>query len=145
EEAIARRCALYMRCGEPASRPEMLHDQDFTIISKYQAEYRGVVQYYLLAGNVYRLGRLRWVMETSLLKTLAGKHQATVSATARKHKAVMDTPEGPRVCFRIIVERGGDKKPLVAWFGGIPLKRQKEAKPVDRAPILATTGNELIQ
>ncbi|MDJ0347549.1 reverse transcriptase domain-containing protein [Streptomyces sp. H10-C2] len=145
EEAITRRCALYMRCGEPASRPEMLHDQDFTIVSKYQAEYRGVVQYYLLAANVYRLGRLRWVMETSLLKTLTEKHQATVSATARKYKAVMETPEGPRVCFRVVVERGEDKKPLVAWFGGIPLKRQKEAKPVDRAPLLAATGNELIQ
>jgi group II intron reverse transcriptase/maturase len=144
EEAITRRCSLYMRCGEPASRPEMLQDQDFTIISKYQAEYRGVVQYYLLAANVYRLGRLHWVMETSLLKTLAGKHQATVSATARKYKAVMETPEGPRVCFRVVVERGEDKKPLIAWFGGIPLKRQKEAKPIDRAPILATTGNELI-
>ncbi|MGP2441305.1 reverse transcriptase domain-containing protein [Streptomyces sp. JW3] len=144
EEAITRRCSLYMRCGEPASRPEMLQDQDFTIISKYQAEYRGVVQYYLLAANVYRLGRLRWVMETSLLKTLAGKHQATVSATARKYKAVLETPEGPRVCFRVVIERGEDKKPLIAWFGGIPLKRQKEAKPIDRAPILATTGNELI-
>jgi group II intron reverse transcriptase/maturase len=144
EEAIKRRCSLYMRCGEPASRPEMLQDQDFTIISKYQAEYRGVVQYYLLAANVYRLGRLRWVMETSLLKTLAGKHQVTVSATARKYKAVMETPEGPRVCFRVVVERGEDKKPLIAWFGGIPLKRQREAKPIDRAPILATTGNELI-
>ena len=144
EEAIKRRCSLYMRCGEPASRPEMLQDQDFTIISKYQAEYRGVVQYYLLAANVYRLGRLRWVMETSLLKTLAGKHQATVSATARKYKTVTETPEGPRVCFRVVIERGEDKKPLIAWFGGIPLKRQKEAKPIDRAPILATTGNELI-
>jgi group II intron reverse transcriptase/maturase len=145
EEAITRRCSLYMRCGEPASRPEMLQDQDFTIISKYQAEYRGVVQYYLLASNVYRLGRLRWVMETSLLKTLAGKRQATVSATARKYKAVMETSEGPRVCFRVVIERGEDKKPLIAWFGGIPLKRQREAKPIDRAPILATTGNELIQ
>ncbi len=85
EEAITRRSALYMRRGEPAHRPQMLNDQDFTIISKYQAEYRGVVQYYLLASNVYRLGRLRWVMETSLLKTLASKHRATVSATARKY------------------------------------------------------------
>ncbi|WP_079148684.1 reverse transcriptase/maturase family protein [Streptomyces agglomeratus] len=145
EEAITRRCALYMRRGEPAHRPQMLNDQDFTIISKYQAEYRGVVQYYLLASNVYRLGRLRWVIETSMLKTLASKHRATVSATARKYKAVMQTDEGPRVCFRTVVERGEGKEPLVAWFGGIPLKRKVEAKPIDRAPVLATTqGNELI-
>jgi hypothetical protein len=84
-------------------------------------------------------------METSLLKTLAGKHQATVSAMARKYKAVTETPEGLRKCFRVVVERGGDKRPLIAWFGGIPLKRQKKTKLIDRAPNLATTGNELIQ
>jgi group II intron reverse transcriptase/maturase len=145
EEAITRRCALYMRRGEPAHRPQMLNDQDYTIISRYQAEYRGVVQYYLPAPNVYRLGRLRWVMETSLLKTLAAKHRSTVSATARKYKAAVQTPEGPRMCFRTVVERGEGKEPLVAWFGGIPLKRKADAKPVDRAPALVTTrGNELI-
>ena len=31
-------------------------------------------EYHLLAGDVHRLNRLRWVMETSLLKTLAAKH-----------------------------------------------------------------------
>jgi hypothetical protein len=45
-----------------------------------------------------------------------------------------------------VVDRGGGKKPLVAWFGGIPLKRQKKAVLIDRAPVLATThGNELIR
>ena len=29
------------------------------IISTYGAEYRGIVQYYLLAGDVWRLNRLR--------------------------------------------------------------------------------------
>jgi hypothetical protein len=34
------------------------------------------------------------------------------------------TPHGPRTCFEAVVERGKDSKPLVARFGGIPLKRQ---------------------
>src|SRR5947209_19117895 len=34
----------------------------------YQAEYRGVVQYYLLAQNGGLFGKLQWVAETSLLK-----------------------------------------------------------------------------
>ena len=33
-------------------------------------EYRGVVNYYLLAQDVWRLGTLRWNAETSMLKTL---------------------------------------------------------------------------
>jgi hypothetical protein len=145
-EAITRRCSQYMRKGKPECRLQMLNDDDYTIISQYQAEYRGIVQYYLLAGDVYRLGRLHWVMETSLLKTLAAKHKSTVSKMAHRYKATIDTSYGPRVCFRVVVDRGGGKKPLVAWFGGIPLKRQKNAALIDRAPVLATThGNELIR
>jgi hypothetical protein len=67
-EAIARKCAFYMRQGKPWHRPQMLSDHDYSIISQYQAEYRGVVQYYLLAANVHRLNKLHWVMQTSLLR-----------------------------------------------------------------------------
>ena len=56
---------------------------DLPIISIYGAEYRGIVQYYLLAGDVWRLNRLRWAAETSMLKTLAAKHHSTVAKTAR--------------------------------------------------------------
>jgi hypothetical protein len=59
-------------------------DEDFTIVAKYQAEYRGLVQYYLLAQDVFRLGRLQGVMETSLLKTLAG-------STGRRSQRSTDT------------------------------------------------------
>jgi Type II intron maturase len=67
---IRQRCALYMSKGKPAQRGALLHDDDFTIVAKYQAEYAGLVQYYLLAQDVFRLDRLHWVMQTSLLKTL---------------------------------------------------------------------------
>lgn len=145
KEAIRRRCALYMHRGKPWSRPQMLNDDDYTIINKYGAEYRGVIGYYLLAADVWRLAKLRWVMETSLLKTLARKHRSTVSMMARKYKATIDTPQGPRVCFQTTVDRGEGKKPLIARFGAIPLQRQKKALLIDRAPVLATTqGNELI-
>ncbi|WP_199537243.1 group II intron reverse transcriptase/maturase [Spongiactinospora gelatinilytica] len=41
-----------------------------------------MVQYYLLAGDVWRFDRLRWVTETSMLKTLAAKHRSTVAKMA---------------------------------------------------------------
>jgi hypothetical protein len=43
---------------------------DFDIVATFGAAYRGLVQYYLLAGDVYRLNRLHGVMRTSMLKTL---------------------------------------------------------------------------
>jgi hypothetical protein len=145
-EMIAKKCAQYMRKGKPAQRPQMLNDSDYTIVSQYQAEYRGLVQYYLLAQDVFRLEKLRWTMETSLLKTLAGKHHSSVPKMARKYKAMTETSRGPRTCFRVTVARGEGKKPLVAQFGGIPLARQQTAHLVDLAPSLFhARQNELVK
>lgn len=60
---IRQWCALYTSEGKPAQRGALLRDDDFTIIAKYQSEYAGRVQYYLLAQDVFRLGRLHWVMD----------------------------------------------------------------------------------
>ena len=142
---IRERCARYMSKGKPALRGPLLHDEDFTIVAKYGSEFRGFVQYYLLAQDVFRLELLRWVMETSMLKTLAGKHKSTVTKMARRYKAAVDTPDGQRMCFQVIVQRDKGKKPLVARFGGIPLKRQRTAVITDRNPVMATARrNELI-
>ncbi|MBV9023386.1 MAG: maturase [Streptomycetaceae bacterium] len=144
-QVIRQKCALYMSKGQPAQRGMLLHDEDFTIVAKYQAEYRGLVQYYLLAQDVFRLGRLQWVMETSLLKTLAGKHRSTVTKMARKYKSTIETPEGPRHCIQVTVPRDRGRKPLVARFGGIPLKRQRTAVLTDKRPVMASAKrNELI-
>lgn len=67
-----------------------------------------------------------------MLKTLANKHRSSVSKMARKFKATIDTPHGPRKCFEARIERSG-RKPLVARFGGIPLRRQKNLVITDPA------------
>jgi hypothetical protein len=84
-------------------------------------------------------------MQTSLLKTLAGKYSSTVTAVARRYKATIETPHGPHKCLQARVERGRGRKPLVATFGGIPLRRQKHAAVKDRAPApAAAPGKELM-
>jgi len=145
-EVIEQKCALYMQRGKPAQRAQLLDDSDYSIVSKYQAEYRGVVQYYLLAQNVGLFGKVKWVAETSLLKTLAGKHRSSVAAMARKYKATTETDSGPRKCLRVEVQRDKGKKPLVAQFGGIPLKRKHDAIIIDHTPqFLMTNRSELLQ
>jgi hypothetical protein len=131
---IAAKCARYLQRGKPTHRTRLVNHDDHTIIATYGAEYRGIVQYYLPAGDVWRLARLRWVMETSVLKTLALKHRSAVSKMARKHRTTIDTTHGKRRCFEACVEREG-RQPLVARFGGIPLKRQKTAVILDRRPV----------
>ena len=71
--------------------------------------------------------------ETSMLKTLAAKHQSTVTKMAARHRAKIETPLGLRKCFEARVERHG-KRPLVARFGGIPLVRDKSAALTDHQP-----------
>ena len=136
--AITAKCASYTQHGQPARRTPLVNLDDHVIISKYGSEYRGYVQYYLLASDVHRLNRLLWVAQTSMLKTLACKYDSTVPKMAAKYRATIITPHGPRVCMQVSTDRGAGRKPLVARFGGIPLKRQKKAVLDDRRPIPIT-------
>jgi hypothetical protein len=134
---VEEKCALYMRNGKPIHRPELLDEDDFTIISLYQSEYRGYVQYYTLAQNVAWLNNVRTVMRLSLLKTLANKHKTSVARMRAKYQKTVRLPQGPRKCLEITIKREG-KKPLIARFGGIPLQRDLKTRiqdfPTTRKP-----------
>ena len=146
-EVVKKKCALYQKYSHPIPRPELLADDDYSIVQRYQAEYRGVVNYYLPALNVFWLHKLKWVMETSLLKTLAKKHKTTETKVASQLKTTVDTPYGPMKCLEIRVEREEGKKPLVARFGGIPLRQQPIGPLDDRDPnkTIRFGRSELIQ
>jgi hypothetical protein len=126
-DVLAKKCAQYMKGGKPNSRPEMMAGTDFSIITRYQQEYRGVVQYYLLAFDVTCLWQLHWIMRSSLLKTLAAKHKTTTAAMRAKYQQTTRTEKGEiQNCLEVRVER--ESKPaLIAQFGGISLKRQPRA------------------
>ena len=129
----------YMRRGKPNARGILIHEDDFSIVSTYQAEFRGIVQYYALAYNVSWFHRLRYVMETSLLRTLAAKHKTTRAKMRRKYATTVETPYGRHRCFEVRVARP-NRPPLVARFGGIPLRRQKKAVIVDADPVQHVKG-----
>jgi group II intron reverse transcriptase/maturase len=139
-------CSRYERRGKPDARPDRLEDTDFSIVSRYGVELRGYVNYYALAHNVSKLWRAQWSMETSMLKTLANKHKSTVTKMAQKYRTRIKTPDGWQRCFQVKIDRGTDKPPLIAQFGGFPLKRRKEAVLVDQRPPRAyTKGSELLR
>jgi len=69
-DVITAKCAPYRRRGKPWHRPQLQNLHDYDIVRIYGAEYRGIVNYYRLAQDVYRLHPLRWNAETSMLKTL---------------------------------------------------------------------------
>jgi group II intron reverse transcriptase/maturase len=134
---IKAKSAPFLLRGKPARRTRLQNLDDHSIIHKYGSEYRGIVQYYLLAGDVFKFARLRWVMLTSMLKTLAAKHHSTRTAMANRYKTTVNTPHGPRRCFEAIAQRV-DRPPLTARFDGIPLRQNKDAVLVDRQPVPVT-------
>jgi hypothetical protein len=142
-DVIAAKCVPFFKRGKPERCDQLVNEDDHTIVRTYGAQYRGLVEYYLLAGDVYRLNRLEWVMKTSMLKTLACKHDSTVMKMADRHMATIQTPHGPRRCFQAVVEREG-RKPLVAQFGGIPLRRKKTAVLTDRILPVTVRRKELV-
>jgi group II intron reverse transcriptase/maturase len=134
QDVIEKKCRPYLRNGKPIHRPERIFNSDYSIVADYQQEYRGIVQYYQLAINVCYLGKLRWVMEGSLLKTLAAKHRSSVAKMAAKYRATTVGEDGvSRHCLAVTIEREG-RPPRVARFGGIPLKRQRRAILDDQPP-----------
>jgi group II intron reverse transcriptase/maturase len=134
QEVLQTKRALYMRRGKPRHRAELLHDTPFSIMAQYQHEYRGVVQYYQLAYNLHALNRLKWVMERSLVQTLAYKLGVSVSAVYRRYQTTLQTDDGARVGLQVKVERAGSSKPLIANWGGISLSRNRHAT-LEDAPL----------
>lgn len=141
EQAITR----YTKHNRPMHRPALIEESDYAIVMTYQQEYRGIVQYYLLAHNVYSLNPLQYVMQRSLLKTLAAKHKTSLSAMARKYRTTTTTAAGKRLsCLEVRVPREG-KPDLVARFGGISLTRTPHAILDDHPIPIRRSGTELIR
>jgi group II intron reverse transcriptase/maturase len=132
-DVVKAQCARYREHGKPWHRSRLQNLDDYNIVRIYGAEYRGVVNYYLLARDVSRLNTLQWNAETSMLKTLAAKHHSTVTKMAARHKAKIETSYGLRTCFEARKHREG-KPDLIARFGGIPLRQNRRAVIRDPAP-----------
>ncbi|HEM2678794.1 TPA: reverse transcriptase [Streptococcus suis] len=142
---IESKCRQYMKNGKAIHRNNLLHDDDFSIVQTYQQEYRGLVQYYILAQNLSWFSKVYWYMETSLLKTLAFKHKSSFNKMLAKYKTTTTSTNGRTVpCLQVVVPRE-DKPPLVATWGGISLSYKKKAV-IEDAPYQVYGGRtELIK
>jgi len=129
-EVVTAQCTRYRQHGKPWPRSRLQNLDDYEIVRVCGAEYAGVVNYYRLAQDVWRLSKLRWYAETSMLKTLAAKHNSTVTKMAARYRAKVVTSDGLRSCFEARVTRRG-KRDLVARFGGIALRQDRRAVVTD--------------
>jgi group II intron reverse transcriptase/maturase len=132
----------YQQQGKPRHRQELTVESDFTIITHYQSEYRGLVDYYRLAYNLRRLGKLKWVMEQSLVKTLAVKCRLSVRQVYQRYKATITAHGRAYRGLQVVRPREG-KKPLIAQWGGISLHWDSKAILNDQPPRIYGGRTEL--
>ena len=127
-KVVAKYRDRYSRSGKIIHRSELIPETDYTIIQRYQAVLQGLYNFYCMAvnvGNKKRMTYLKWVLETSLTKTLAAKFKCKVSNIYRRYAAhILD-----RKVLQVVIKRP-DKESLVATFGGIPFERIPEGKGV---------------
>jgi group II intron reverse transcriptase/maturase len=71
---------------EPIKKPSLFHITDLEIVSSYNAELRGICNYYHLASNFNKLSFFAYLMEYSCLKTLAAKHKCSVKKVWAKYQ-----------------------------------------------------------
>jgi group II intron reverse transcriptase/maturase len=145
KRVIQEQSQRYRKGNKPIHRPEMEHDSVFTIISYYQGVYRGIVEYYRMAHNVYQLNTLKWIMETSLTKTLAAKLKLSVRKVYAKYHTTLQVDGKPYKGLQTVIDRGEEKKPLVAQWGGIPLRRRMDLPLSDTPYPYWDARTELVQ
>lgn len=56
----------YQQRGKPIHRTELLNESDYTIISTYQLEFRGIVNHYRHAYNLHWLHSLNGPVEAQV-------------------------------------------------------------------------------
>jgi group II intron reverse transcriptase/maturase len=145
EALIRAKSSQYIRHGNPACLVERCNDSVFSIVTLFQQEYRGLVEYYQMALNLHRMNYLKWWMEQSLVHTLSRKLRITVSAVYARFAATMRTPQGLYKTLQVVVERDAGRKPLVAYWGAISLRRRDFAHINDRPGRIWNVRSELLE
>jgi group II intron reverse transcriptase/maturase len=109
-------------------RSELLNLSVYDIISTYETELQGLINYYCRAHNQAQLKLLRYKWQESLIHTLADKFRMGLAKTRRKYARFSNA--GQEKLIGIEIPRD-DQKPLRTIFGRKPVQRQKGTPMVD--------------
>jgi RNA-directed DNA polymerase len=117
------------------ARPELTHHSDVAIITAYNAQMRGLANYYWMANqwksDLDQVHRIFWF---SLMKTLANKHRCSVKKVVSRLKR----PDREYV-LNFTVEGGEAKSVMVVKLRHIPDRKTILSADVERHPNIAWT------
>ena len=144
DEVISR----YLRNGEPVHENGLLAFSDGQIVDVYQQRFRGLAEYYKYAVDRCYLGKLKYVMEVALTKTLACKFKATVARIYKKYgtKRIVNGYSYKVLEVKVPTKNGN----RYLFWGGIPLRVVKPGiEPIDdnigMRNVAITARSDLIQ
>ncbi|WP_338010130.1 group II intron reverse transcriptase/maturase [Ktedonobacter racemifer] len=139
---MSEKCRKYQQHGKPIHRKELTNNTEYSIVAQYQAEFRGLVEYYQFANDLHRLNHLKRIMQQSLIKTLATKLKISGQKVRKRYNTTWTVNGKPYKGIQVTVPREG-KKPLIAKWGGIPLRRKIQAILNDQPPAFWAGRSEL--
>jgi len=116
---------------KPIHRKSLLRCTELEIVSTFNAELRGLCNYYSMASNFCNLNYFAYLMEYSCLLTLCAKHKCTIGKTKQKYKdgngkwcIPYETKQGMKsMYFAEYLECKGAKMPSDRIFNAALLNR----------------------
>lgn len=121
DDVITNKSREFTKNNKPVHKPEYLSYPIYDIIKAYQYKLKGISQYYKFARNQQKLATLKYVMETSLAKTLASKLKISVNKVFNKYNGLKEVDGYKyKVVMNKIIDKNG--KEHIAYFGAIPFK-----------------------
>ena len=75
---------------EPVHRNRLLHLDDIEILKQYNAEVRGLYNYYKLANNASVLNNFNYIMKFSMFKTFGAKYRLSIGKVRNKYRVGKD-------------------------------------------------------
>jgi group II intron reverse transcriptase/maturase len=94
-KVINEKIKRYTRNGKPIHLNERVNSTIISNITQYNAEIRGLYNYYCLANNVSKqIAKFQFYHYYSLVKTIACKHKLSVRSTIRKYGISVKRKQG---------------------------------------------------
>nr|DAY86235.1 MAG TPA: Reverse transcriptase [Caudoviricetes sp.] len=125
---------------KPMARPYLYNNDELEILMQYNAEIRGLYNYYNIANNCFVISSFYHIMEYSMYKTFAGKLRTTMSKVINKYT------RNKRFIISYVNKRG-EIKYIGLYHDGFKRKKSADIKLKDEFPRTVTItgcGNGLI-
>jgi hypothetical protein len=128
--------------GRTHYRSELMNMSDYDIISTYEVELQGLINYYSRIHNLQQLRHLRFKWKQSLIKTLAAKYRTKMRKIRKKYLRYSNEKNERLIGVEIQRE---NKRPLIAVFGKKPIQRHNSTIIKERIQSFYIKGNELLK